>query len=90
MYVYCRRHYWRGQINQTHDDFLQHKVMCVNTRKTSIMPSLKKVPVLTLDCNQEFEADVAQFEHHLSAVKNFIQQTTQLHAKQTSVHKALL
>ena len=52
------------QIHQKHEDFLIHK--------KGILPELKHVPVLRLDCNQEFETDETAFQKHLDNVYNFV------------------
>jgi len=52
------------QIHQKHEDFLIHK--------KDILPELVQVPVLQIDCNQEFENDDAVFVKHLEKIHDFI------------------
>jgi len=52
------------QIHQKHEGFLIHK--------KGILPELKQVPVLRLDCNQEFETDEVAFQKHLDKISDFI------------------
>ncbi len=52
------------QIHQKHEDFLIHK--------KDILPDLQQVPVLQLDCNQEFESDDKVFQKHLAKVDDFV------------------
>ncbi len=52
------------QIHQRHEDFLIHK--------KNILPELKHVPILILDCNQEFEQDVKQLNNLLEQVEQFL------------------
>lgn len=59
-------------IDKLHDSFLINKI--------GIADSLKQVPVLVLDCNQEFELDKTQFEHHCKALGTFLQETTAIHS----------
>ncbi len=52
------------QIHQRHEDFLTHK--------KNILPELKNVPVLALDCNEEFETDLKKLKEHLEKVEQFL------------------
>jgi deoxyadenosine/deoxycytidine kinase len=52
------------QIDTQHEKFL-----CKNE---DILPALKKIPVLILDCNQEFEQDSDQFKEHCRSVQTFL------------------
>ena len=52
------------QIHQRHEDFLLHK--------KNILPELKTVPVLVLNCNAEFETDLKQLKEHLDKVEQFL------------------
>ncbi len=53
-------------LHDKHDDWLVYnKESC---------PSLKHVPVLTLDCNEEFEQDGQRQEQHLADIISFIEQ----------------
>ena len=51
------------QIHARHQEFL--------LAKQGIAPALADIPVLVLDCNDEFEADAATFNKHVSAVQDF-------------------
>lgn len=55
------------QIHTRHETFL--------IQKEGVLPQLKRVPVLVLDCNQEFQHDLAQLDKHLNAVRSFLVQT---------------
>lgn len=52
------------QINKCHEEFL--------INKTDILPDLQSVPVLILDCNQDFETDHQKFIEHAHVIQNFI------------------
>jgi deoxyadenosine/deoxycytidine kinase len=58
------------QIHKHHEDFL--------IKKDGILPELKKVPVLTLDCNEEFEKNPSTFFVHVKNILEFITCTTPL------------
>jgi len=69
------------QLGNSHDDFLIHK--------KNVLPEIKDVPVLVLDCNQEFEADQTVLKSHMVKVKQFLLDT-QVHAKPANkIHKAI-
>lgn len=55
------------QIDEHHKRFL--------VEKRDILPELKNVPVLILDCNQEFETNQRQLLTHMTKVDNFIKET---------------
>jgi len=55
------------QLGNHHDNFLIHK--------KNIMEELKDVPVLILDCNQEFEKDKKVLLSHLDKVQQFMLDT---------------
>ncbi|HJM68737.1 MAG TPA: deoxynucleoside kinase [Candidatus Babeliales bacterium] len=55
------------QINQRHDDFLLNKV--------DVSSDLMNVPVLVLDCNEDFENNPVRWEEHAQRVSQFITQT---------------
>jgi deoxyadenosine/deoxycytidine kinase len=55
------------QISMRHDQFLVNKI--------GILPNLQQVPVLILDCNEEFEDNQALLQSHLQALEEFIQTT---------------
>lgn len=60
------RHYL-DQIHNRHESFL------IQDKKN--LPSIGITPVLTLDCNKEFETDNNQLEMHIDALKQFISDT---------------
>jgi deoxycitidine kinase len=51
-------------IHSWHEKFL--------VEKAGVFERLKKVPVLVLDCENDFEADEEVLEGHLSKIKNFV------------------
>jgi deoxyadenosine/deoxycytidine kinase len=55
------------QIATCHEQFL--------INKEHVIPELKNVPVLVLDCNTEFETNREVSMHHMNAVDRFIQDT---------------
>ncbi len=55
------------QIHRKHETFL--------AKQASILPQLRRVPILTLDCNDEFENNPAQLHKHMHAIQNFLIQT---------------
>lgn len=55
------------QIDAQHQKFL--------IEKEHILPALKNVPVLILDCNKEFEADPVMLAEHLARVQEFLRTT---------------
>ncbi len=55
------------QLHQRHDEFL--------IEKKDVIAQIKDTPVLILDCDQEFEADVKKFQEHVAAVKKFMLET---------------
>jgi deoxyadenosine/deoxycytidine kinase len=52
------------QIHERHQAFL--------VEKRDVLPELRNVPVLILDCNKEFELDPAEFYHHAQAAAQFM------------------
>ncbi|MGE0206324.1 MAG: deoxynucleoside kinase [Candidatus Babeliales bacterium] len=66
------------QIHEHHESFL--------IEKSGILPELKEVPVLVLDCNKEFETDAQELKKHMDAVENFlhITQATKNHSEITA------
>ncbi len=52
------------QIHKCHEDFLVHK--------KGVLAELQDVPVLVLNCNEEFEADSEQFALHAQKVSEFV------------------
>ncbi len=57
------------QIHQQHEKFLMQKI--------GLLPSLKNVPVMVLDCNQEFEENPFILNQFFDSVELFIQQYRQ-------------
>jgi len=55
------------QLGQLHDDFL--------IDKKHVSPEIKDIPVLVLDCNQEFEQNAAVLQSHLERVEAFMLDT---------------
>jgi deoxyadenosine/deoxycytidine kinase len=54
-------------IDQKHEKFL--------IQKDGVYEKLKNIPVLVLDCNQEFEQNEANMQKHVYKVKTFLQGT---------------
>ncbi len=54
-------------IHQRHESFL--------IRKEGILPHLRRIPVLILDCDDEFENNETQLQNHIDQVKLFLGQT---------------
>jgi len=52
------------QIHSSHEDFLIHK--------KEVHPELHDVPVLVLDCNEEFEHNSEVFNAHLKSIEAFM------------------
>ena len=52
------------QIHEHHEQFL--------IEKSGILPSLKTVPVLILDCNEEFETNPEILKNHFAQIKQFM------------------
>jgi deoxyadenosine/deoxycytidine kinase len=55
------------QIHKRHETFL--------IKKEGILPHLKRVPLLVLNCNEEFENNPAQLHRHLHTIQSFLAQT---------------
>lgn len=51
-------------LNQKHDDWLVHK--------KEIPTNLASIPVLVLECNQDFEQDLDQQQKHFGDIQNFV------------------
>ncbi|MDP3889098.1 MAG: deoxynucleoside kinase [bacterium] len=51
------------QIHERHEEFLIEKI--------DVLPELKNIPVLTFDCNEEFENDEVRQAEFLGMIKNF-------------------
>lgn len=64
------------QIHEKHDRWLLDKRF----------PGLEFVPVLRLDCNEDFEEDTQEFERHLIRIIEFLS----VHKKQICVKKELI
>lgn len=52
------------KLHQKHEDWLIHK--------KDVLEHLVDIPVLVLECNQEFEADSAQMNEHLKKIRDFL------------------
>lgn len=52
------------QLEHQHERFL--------SKKDDVVPLIHNVPVLTLDCNQEFEDNSSNFKIHCQKIKEFI------------------
>lgn len=63
-----------NQIHEHHEQFL--------INKENILPELKRVPVLVLDCNKEFEHNEAQRKINLERTLSFMQK---IHNSDTSI-----
>lgn len=55
------------QIHQRHEEFL--------IEKKEILNELMHVPILILDCNEEFETNSSKLKEHLIAVQDFLNNT---------------
>lgn len=55
-------------LHNKHEDWLVHQ--------KNIPSYVRSIPVLTLECNQDFEVDHLIQQNHLQAINNFIQQTS--------------
>ena len=53
-------------------------------KKEDVFPELKSIPVLVLDCNNEFEANTEQMKDHISKVKSFLHENNKI--KQLKPH----
>ncbi len=51
-------------LHDKHEDWLIHK--------KNISSYLNEIPVLILDCNKEFEADISQMDAHAERIGNFL------------------
>lgn len=65
------------QIHNRHDSFL--------IQKNNVLDTLKKVPVLLLDCNTEFEYDEDKLNQHAESVQNFLNMTHTAHVHDTHI-----
>jgi deoxyadenosine/deoxycytidine kinase len=52
------------QICEAHDNFL--------IKKKDVLPALKNVPVLTLECSADFEQDSELFQEHLAQIQEHL------------------
>ncbi len=57
-------------LKQIHD---RHEALLV--KKEGVLPQLKRVPVLVLDCNSEFIHNPSQLHRHMHTVQSFLTQT---------------
>lgn len=55
------------QIHQRHEEVFANKI--------GILPSLKKVPVLILNCDEDFESNPTQITEHLNKIDDFFVRT---------------
>jgi len=55
------------QIHEHHESFLIHK--------DGLLPELKTIPVLILDCNEEFEANEKKLLQHFDVLQEFLLST---------------
>jgi deoxyadenosine/deoxycytidine kinase len=58
--------YYLQALHDRHEDWLVHQ--------KEVMPHLQSIPVLTLDCDKEFEADQQVQKRHIETIKSFIEQ----------------
>ncbi len=54
-----------SQIHECHEDFLLHK-------RHAIAPEIAHIPVLVLDCNEEFETNSHILHKHFEKVRSFV------------------
>jgi deoxyadenosine/deoxycytidine kinase len=54
-------------IDKLHNAFLLNKI--------GIADTLKQIPVLVLNCNEDFESNASQFDNHRNALIKFLQET---------------
>lgn len=59
---------YQKQIDKRHDDFLLHK--------KNLITDLKNIPVLIINCDEEFETNPKKFQEHCARVEEFICQTS--------------
>lgn len=52
------------RIHQKHEDWLIHK--------KDVIPGVQDIPVLVLDCNEDFETTMAHQQHHMIKVAEFV------------------
>ena len=73
---------WLEQIDKRHEDYLINKI--------DLLPALANVPVLILNCDEEFEANSEVFKRHLEKIQQFIHKTM-MHAplKKTGIMQPL-
>lgn len=55
------------QIHERHESFL--------IKKEGVLPQLKRIPVLVIDCNSEFIYNPSQLHRNMHTVQNFFTQT---------------
>ncbi len=55
-------------LHKKHEDWL--------INKNELLGNIKNIPVLTIDCNDEFENNVTKQKEHVEAIKQFIEKTT--------------
>lgn len=64
------------QIDARHEEFL--------IKKNNVIDEIKNVPVLVLDCNQDFEHCPEVFQEHVAKLKQFVHATKQAAANKQS------
>ena len=69
------------KIDERHDAFL--------IKKQDIFEQLKSVPVLTLDCNEDFVKNTQNLEKHLTRLTTFLQETQLMYPQKTDYQPAI-
>jgi deoxyadenosine/deoxycytidine kinase len=54
-------------LSKLHDDFL--------IDRSNVKPEIKNIPVLVLDCNQEFESNESKMLEHIEKIEQFLLET---------------
>lgn len=70
------------QIHDRHEEFL--------IKKEHVLTELQKIPVLILDCNEDFEKTAQNLEEHLHKIAEFIGQRSQVPENQLHHTKSAL
>ena len=70
------------QLHKCHEMFL--------IRKIGILPYLKRIPLLVINGNAEFETNSSQLYRHVDTVQSFLKQTGAGHTLYTPHHSVLL
>lgn len=69
------------QIHVCHERFLLHK--------ENVLPELKNIPVLILECNEEFEIHAPTMHAHVKKIVNFLESTYTPREKIHDLHKRI-